>query len=156
MVKKKWFLDICVYLVWFPIVALLFWIALQLHTAVENGLIAFYVRDQPLLIRTADVIVKYSFAFMICIWIVAIILIEAYLRNGLKKKSLVKRFSRIFGPGLILLFLIDLFNILMMELNTAGWLRWVVIAAELLVGGVITYYGFFRLGHKVETGPLRP
>ena len=152
MFRKKWFLDLSVYLVWFPIVALLFWFALQLRTAIEIGLSAFYVRDKPVNIRIADVIDKYSFAIIICIWIIVIILIEAHLRNGMREKSVLKRFTRIFGPGLLLLFLVDLFNVLMLEMNTAGWLRWLTIAGELLIGGATTYYGFVRPSRKKETG----
>jgi len=152
MFRKKWFLEVSIYLVWFPIVALLFWFALQLRTAVEIGLSAFYVRDQPLLIGPADVIDKYSFAAMICIWIVVIILIEAYLRNGLRDRSMFKRFTRIFGPGLLLLFLVDLFNLLMLDMATAGWLRWSTTGLELLIGGALTYYGYIGLSRKKETG----
>jgi len=152
MFRKKWFLEVSIYLVWFPIVALLFWFALQLRTAVEIGLSAFYVRDQPLLIGPADVIDKYSFAAMICIWIVVIILIEAYLRNGLRDRSMFKRFTRIFGPGLLLLFLVDLFNLLMLDMATAGWLRWSTTVLELLIGGALTYYGYIGLSRKKETG----
>ena len=152
MFRKKWFLEVSIYLVWFPFVALLFWFALQLRTAVEIGLSAFYVRDQPLLIGTADVIDKYSFAAMICIWIVVIILIEAYLRNGLRDRSMFKRFTRIFGPGLLLLFLVDLFNLLMLDMATAGWLRWSTTVLELLIGGALTYYGYIGLSRKKETG----
>jgi hypothetical protein len=156
MFRKKWFLELSVYLVWFPNIALIFWVALQLRTAVEIGLSAFYVRDQPLLIGPADVMDKYSFAAMICIWIVGIILIEAYLRRGMRDQSMFRRFTRIFGPGLLLLFLVDLFNVLMIEITTAGWLRWSTIALELLVGGGLTYYGFIGLGRKKAARQIQP
>jgi hypothetical protein len=148
--KKKWFLELSVYLVWIPTVALLFWVALQLRTAIEIGLSAFFVRDNPANIRVADIIDKYSFAALICIWIVVIVLIEAYLRNGIRGNTLIERFTRIFGPGLALLFLVDLFNLLMLEMNSAGWLRWLGIAGELLFGGGISYYGYIFLRRKKE------
>ena len=144
MFRKKWFLELSVYLVWFPIVALLFWLAIQLRTAIEIGLSAFILGSNPWNARYADFIDKYSFAAIICIWIVVINLIEAYLRNGLRNKSMTKRFTRIFGLGLLGLFLVDLFNALFPTINPTGWLSWLAIAVEFLAGGAITYYGFIR------------
>ncbi len=150
MFHKKWFLELSIYLVWFPIVALFFWLAIQLRTAIEIGLSAFYVGTNPWNFKVADVIDKYSFAAIICIWIVVIILIEAHLRNGLRDQSMIQRFTRIFGPGLLGLGLVDLFNTLMPATNTAGWSGWLAIAVELLAGSAITYFGFYRLGRKPE------
>ena len=155
MFKKKWLLDLIVYLVWFLIVGLLFWTVLQLHTAIEIGLSAFFVQNKPVNVRVADVIDKYSLAAMVCAWIVIIVLIEAYLRNGLRSKSVFKRFARIFGLGLLLLFLVDLFNLLMLEMATAGWVRWLVMVVELLIGAIFTYYGFIRLGGNKEPGLIQ-
>jgi hypothetical protein len=50
----------------------------------------------------------------------------------------------------LLLFLVYLFNLLWLEMSTAGWQSWSAIAGEFLIGGVITYYGFVRLGLKKE------
>ena len=151
MFQKKWFLELSLYLIWFPIVALLFWLAIQLRTAIEIGLSAFYVGTDLWRFKVADVIDKYSFAVVICAWIVVIILIEAYLRNGTRNKSLTKRFTRIFGAGMLLLCLVDLFNALMPSTNPENWTSWLAIAIEFLVGGAISYYGYIYL-HKKETG----
>ena len=150
MLQKKWFLELSVYLVWFPIVALLFWLAIQLRTAIEIGLSAFYVGTDLWKFKVADVIDKYSFAALICVWIVVIILIEAYLRNGIRDKSMTRRFTRIFGAGMLLLLLVDLFNALMPSTNPVNWTNWLAIALEFLAGGSITYYGYIRLGRKPE------
>ncbi len=150
MMQKKWLSDLSVYLAWFLIVALLFWITLQLRTAIETGLSAYYIHGNFMQLRTADVIDKYSFAALICAWIIVIILIEAYLRNGAKKRALIKRFTRIFGPAALFLFMTDLFNLLMLDSTTASWTRWLALAVEFLIGGAITYYGFVHLNHKVE------
>jgi hypothetical protein len=156
MFRKKWFLELSIYLVWFPIVVLLFWLAIQLRTAIEIGLSAFYVGTNPWHFKVADVIDKYSFAAIILVWIVVIILIEAHLRNGLRDKSMTKRFTRIFGPGLLLLCLVDLFNVLMPATISPGWVRWLAIAVELLMGCAITYYGFIGLGLKKEPKQAHP
>jgi len=146
MLRKKWFQELSIYLVWLPIVALLFWLAIQLRTAIEIGLSAFYVGADLWKFKVAAVIDKYSFAAIICIWIMVIILIEAHLRNGMRDKSLTRRFARIFGPGLLALFLVDLFNALMPSTNPVGWAQWLAIAVEFLLGSGIAYYGFIRLG----------
>ena len=152
MFQKKWFLELSIYLVWFPIVALLFWLAVQLRTAIEIGLSAFIIGTNPWNARYADFLDKYSFAAIICIWIVVIILIEAHLRNGIRDKSMTRRFSKIFGPGLLLLFLVDLFNVLMPATTSAGWPRGLVVVMELLAGSAVTWYGFIHLGRKKKTG----
>ena len=152
MLQKKWFLELSIYLVWFPIVALLFWLAIQLRTAIEIGLSAFYVGTDLWKFKVADVIDKYSFAALICVWIVVIILIEAYLRNGIRDKSMTRRFTRIFGAGMLLLLLVDLFNALMPSTNPTNWTNWLAIALEFLVGAPITYYGYIYLRRKKETG----
>jgi hypothetical protein len=144
MLQKKWFLELSIYLVWFPIVALLFWLAIQLRTAIEIGLSAFYVGTNPLRFRYADVIDKYSFAAIICIWIVGIVVIEAHLRNGMRDKSISRRFCRIFGPGLCVLGAVDLFIALMPTTASTGWPSWLAIAVEFLAGSAITYFGFLR------------
>jgi hypothetical protein len=151
MFQKKWFLELSIYLVWFPIVALLFWLAIQLRTAIEIGLSAFYVGTNLWNFKVADVIDKYSFAAIICAWIVVIILIEAYLRSGMRNKSVIKRFSMLFGPGLLVLLLVDLFNALMPSTNPANWTNWLAIALEFLVGGLITYIGYIRVRRKKDT-----
>ena len=145
MVKQRgWLLDIKVYLLWFAAVALGFWLCLQLRTCIELSLVLFYVRDQILLVGPADFIDKYSFAFVICVWVVGIILFEGYFRSGAAKNVLVKRFARVFGPGLLLLFLVDLANLLMQGINSAVWAQWLLLAGELLIGVFITRYGYNR------------
>ncbi len=154
MSKKQWLTDLGVYLAWFPIVALLFWVVLQLNTAIEIGLIVFYAGHNLERAAFIDVINKYSIALIICIWIVGIIIIEAYLKNGTRNKTVIKRFSRMFGPATLGLFLVEVFNLLMLDLDTAGWQQWLMIAGELVIGSAITYYGFVHLGRKKETGLL--
>jgi hypothetical protein len=148
MFQKKWFLELSIYLVWLPIVVLLFWLAIQLRTAIEIGLSALILGSNPWNARYADFIDKYSFAAIICIWIMVIILIEAHLRNGLCDRSLMKRFTRIFGAGLLALFLVDLFNAFFPMTNPTGWLSWLAVGVEFLAGAAIAYYGFVRLGRK--------
>jgi hypothetical protein len=143
--RLKWQVEVEVYLLWFAVVALGFWLALQIRTCIELSLVLFYVRDNAMLVRPADVIDKYSFPFFICAWVVGIILAEDYFRKGAAKRLLVKRFSKIFGPTLLALFLVNLANLLMQGIDTAGWWQWLLLVGELLAGVFITYYGYKAL-----------
>jgi len=139
--QRGWLVDIEVYLLWFAAVALGFWLALQMRTCIELSLVLFYVRDRIMLVRPADVMDKFSFPFLICAWVVGIVLVEAYFRSGAAKHVLMKRFARVFGPLLLVVFVVDLANLLMQGINSAGWSQWLLLAGELLIGVMITYYG---------------
>jgi hypothetical protein len=143
--QRGWVVEIEVYLLWITAIALGFWLALQMRTCIELSLVMFYVRDRIMLVRPADAMDKFSFPFIICAWVVGIVLVESYFRNGVKNHSLVKRFARIFGPTLLLLFVVDLANLLMQGINTAIWSQWLVLAGELLGGLLITFYGYKAL-----------
>ena len=142
--QRGWLVDVEVYLLWFAAIALGFWLALQMRTCIELSLAMFYVRDRIMLVRPADVMDKFSFPFLICAWVVGIVLAEAYFRSGAAKHVLMKRFARVFGPTLLLLFLVDLANLLMQGINTAIWWQWLLLAGELLGGGFITRYGYYK------------
>lgn len=141
--KRRWLVDIGVYLLWFAAVALGFWLALQLRTFAQFSVIVLYVRDNVELMREADIVDKVTTAILICAWVVGIIIVEEYFRKGAAKHLLMKRFARIFGPGLLALFLADLFNLLMLGMRSAGWPQWLLLAGEFLVGVLITRSGQF-------------
>ena len=141
--KRRWLVDIGVYLLWFAAVALGFWLALQLRTFIELSMIVLYVKDNVSLVREADVVDKVTFAILICTWVVGVVFVEEYLRNGAARQLLMKRFARVFGPGLLVLFLVDLFNLLMLGMRSTGWPQWLLLAGELLLGVLITRSGQF-------------
>jgi len=149
--KQRWLVDIWVYLLLFAAAALGFWLALQLRTSVQFSVIVLYVRGNVWLMGEADVADKVTTAILICAWVVGVIVVEDYLRKGAAKHLLMKRFARIFGPELLVLFLADLFNLLMLGLRSAGWSQWLLLAGELLIGVLIT-----RFGHKALTPDPSP
>jgi len=148
--QPGWLVDVEVYLLWFAAIALGFWLALQMRTCIELSLILFYVKDRLMLVGPADFMDKYSFVFIICAWVVGIVLVEAYFRDGVKKHSLIRRFARVFGPALLLLFAVDLANLLMLGINSAGWAQWLLLVGELFGGVLITYYGYQALKPAVS------
>jgi hypothetical protein len=152
--KRRWLVDIEVYLLWFAAVALGFWLALQLRTSIQFSVIMLYVRGNVWLMREAGFVDKVVFAILICAWVVGVVLVEAYFRSGAarhlppeQRGLLMKRFARIFVPGLLVLFLVDLFNLLMLGMSSAGWWQWLLLAGELLIGVLITRSGQFFEKH---------
>jgi hypothetical protein len=144
--KQQWLVDIWVYLLLFAAAALGFWLALQLRTSIMFSVIVLFVRDNVWLMREADIVDKVAIAILICTWVVGVVVVEEYLRKGAAKHLLMKRFARIFGPELLVLFLADLFNLLMLGASSAVWSQWLLLAGELLIGVLITRYG-----HKALT-----
>ena len=152
-IKRRWLVDIGVYLLWFAAVALGFWLALQLRTFIEVSMIALYVKNNLWRAREAGFVDKVTFSILICAWVIGVVIVEEYLRNGAARQLLMKRFARVFGPGLLVLFLVDLFNLLMLGMSSAGWPQWLLLAGELLIGVLITRSGQFFKSRDKKTGP---
>jgi hypothetical protein len=150
--KRRWLVDAGVYLLWFAAVALGFWLALQLRTSIEVSIFGLYVKDNLWRAQEAGFVNKIAFAILICTWVVGIILVEEYFRKGAASHLLMKRFARVFGPGLLALFLVDLFNLLVLEMSSAGWSQWLLLAGELLIGVLITRSGQFFKSRDKKTG----
>ena len=143
--KCGWLIGIGAYLLWFVVAALGFWLALQLRTSIEITMIGLYARDDLSRARVAGFVDKIAFSMLICAWVVGIVMAEGYFRGGVKSHLLMKRFAMIFGPGLLVLFLVDLFNLLILGIRSASWWQWLLLAGELLIGVMITRYGYKAL-----------
>jgi hypothetical protein len=79
----------------------------------------------------------YDQAFTIGIgllWLIFMIVTEAYFREGAKRADLPRRVGRVIGPELLLIFLADLTLFWVQQGNVAGWLRWVILSSELALG----------------------
>ena len=67
-------------------------------------------------------------------WLGLIILTEEYYRRGAIDEGLTKRFARVTGPILLVAFVVDLLLFWLQGFGGAGWLRWLILAAELVLG----------------------
>ena len=67
-------------------------------------------------------------------WLVFSIFTEEYYRTGALKENLLKRFARVTGPLLLCVFVVDLILFWLQGIGGDNWLRWLILAAELVIG----------------------
>jgi hypothetical protein len=77
-------------------------------------------------------------------WLIFMIVMEEDFKKSVKKRNLIRRFTRIAGPEFLLVFLADLGLLIMQGLNAAIWLRWLVLLVELGLAAVCVWYTRFH------------
>ncbi len=73
-------------------------------------------------------------------WLIFMILMEDDFKKSVKKKILMRRFTRIAGPEFLLVFLADLGLLILQGPNAAVWLRWLLLLIELGLAAVCVWY----------------
>jgi hypothetical protein len=96
----------------------------------------FIIKDESqfLLIRQArffDLVVP---LVLWLLWFGFSIVVEEYYRKGAEKHVLWQRFAKVTGVLLLLIFIVDFCQNLMLGITVVGWLHWLLTALELLVG----------------------
>lgn len=76
------------------------------------------------------------------IWLVLMIVVESYFRNGAEKGDLARRIGRIVGPELLLIFASDLTLAFVNGLGLLPWTRWLILLGELVLGGIGLWLAF--------------
>lgn len=74
-------------------------------------------------------------------WLVLAIFIEENFRSNALKDDLFKRFARVTGPLLLIIFVIDLVLFWLQGIGPDLWFRWLILAAELVLGLVLVVSG---------------
>jgi hypothetical protein len=133
MIKKL--VDyVLVYLMWIVTMLLGVWFIFLLRNALEVALRDFYVQnavDRALQAGFIDRIFTITIGLF---WLGLVIASEFYFRNGVEHGDLLSRFAKLIGPGLILIFGVDILLLLMQGGSAASWSRWVILASELFFG----------------------
>ena len=149
MTKSRWMRVVGMYLLWVITIALGFWLLLVSREAFLMGA-AFYVGDDIVRgwqVRFLDKAVFIAAGLFV---IILFTLTEGYLRGGLEKQDLFKRFAKITGIELLLIFVFDILLVLMQGATAGSWLRWLIVFIELALG-----IAFFRIGRsatKIQLG----
>ncbi len=73
------------------------------------------------------------------VWLVLMIVVENYFREGAKRGSLIRRIGKVIGPEVLLIFISDLLRTVS---STFQALDWVILAAELIVGAGLVWVSF--------------
>jgi hypothetical protein len=74
-------------------------------------------------------------------WLLLSIFTEEYYRSSALKNELFKRFARVTGPLLLVIFIIDLLIFWLQGISADLWFRWLILAAELVLGLVLVVSG---------------
>lgn len=149
MAKRRWLQVLSMYLLWAIIIVLGFWLLLVSREAFLMGA-SYYVGDD--IVRGWQVRF-FDKAFFIAGGLFVVILFsltEGYLRGGLEKQDLFKRFAKTTGIELLLIFVFDLILVLLQGTAAGGWTRWLIVLAELALGVAFSQIG--RSASKMRLG----
>jgi hypothetical protein len=73
------------------------------------------------------------------LWLTFSIASEAYYRANALKQSPLKLFARVTAPVMLCLFIVDL-SLSWLQGIGGGWMRWLILAAELGIGAALLVY----------------
>ena len=147
MTKHNWIRDIEMYMLWAVVIALGFWLLLVSREAFLFGA-SFYVGDNIVRGWQVRFFDKAFFIIAGLFIIVLITLTEDYLRGGVQRGSLLRRFAEVAGIEVLIIFACDLLLALLQGTAASGWARGLIIAAELVVG--VTLFLFGRASSKAN------
>ncbi len=140
MGKKTWFNQILVYVLWVILIALGFWF---LIISREAFLFAGTYYSGGSIVRGWQVRFwdKVFFLLIGLLVLVFIIATENYLREGIAKHDMLRRFAKVAGWTLIAIGGMDVILLFLQQLAGTAWLRWLIIVAEVVGGFVLIYLG---------------
>jgi hypothetical protein len=76
-------------------------------------------------------------------WVIFMLVIESYFRNGVKKKNLYQRIGKVLGPEILAIFMIDLLMVSFTGFAVQPWSRLLLMLLELLAGLGLVWVGWF-------------
>jgi hypothetical protein len=138
---KKVANQLLAYGMWIVDLLLAFWLAFLSRNVLLEILALFYKKESWSYPRWV-VVIDRVYTLMIGLgWLVFMIIVEQYIMTGINKGNLLKRIARITGLVLLAIFVVDLIMFWLQGIGSANWLRWLILAAELIIGtGMYVYY----------------
>ncbi len=128
------------YVLWIVVLLLALWLLIIGRTDFLGVLGAFYVGDSATHAWRARFFDRVFTLVFGLIWLVFMIVTEASFRKGALRPGLLKRFARIAGPLLVLIFVADLFLLWLQGIATGNWMRWLALVGELAAGILLLWY----------------
>lgn len=126
---------------WIVDMLLTFWLAFLSREVLLEIFAKFYKDGSWSYPRWVGVIDRFYTVALGLAWLAFMVIIEEYLRRGIQKGDILKRFARITGPLLLCIFVVDLIMFWLQGIVSGDWLRWLILAAELFIGiGLFVYY----------------
>jgi hypothetical protein len=150
MVKKRWLNYVLFYLLWTVLIALGFWFLIVSRETFLSAA-AYYAGDSFVRGWQTRFLDKIFFLFVGLAVLVFIYATEGYLRAGIEKHDMLRRFFKTAGWVLLAIFVMDLILLLLQQFAGGVWLRWLVLVAELGLG-----VGFSWMGRRKPAKPAPP
>ena len=145
---KTWSLYFVAYFMWIVSFLLWLWFMFLGRTLMTGGLAPLIMPgavQQAKMVQLADRVYLLTVGL---IWLVLMIVVESYFRHGVEKGELWRRIGRVFGPQVLLVFLVDLGLVLFYGAAIQPVSRWLLLGLELVLSA-----GFFVLGALAPRAP---
>ena len=137
---KQWLSYILAYLMWTLNLLIGVWFILISRQFLLFFLGVNYVGDNMARGSQIGFLDKVYLIVLGLTWLIFMILMEDDFKKSVKKKILMRRFTRIAGPEFLLVFLADLGLLILQGPNAAAWLRWLLLLIELGLAAVCVWY----------------
>ncbi|GEM_PF-619639 len=149
MKKKQWLNYVLLYLFWAVLIVLGFWFLIRSR---DTALIVlgYYAGDDFNRLWRAGFFDKAFFLFLGLALVVYFYATEAYLRAGIEKQDLLRRFFKTAGWVLLVIFVVDVVLLVLQQSIETMWLRWVIPVAELGLGIVLSWMGRRKPRNRIE------
>lgn len=125
------------YCMWIADLGLTLWLIFISRTVFLGILGLFYKPGSLVYAHRVDFADKIFWLILGLAWLAFMIAAESYFRAGALSQDLLRRFARITGPVLLIIFGVDLTLFWLQGISVGGWLRWFILAAELGLGIVL-------------------
>ena len=140
MIIKKSINYVIAYALWIVTILLGLWFVLLARSGFQGALATFYIRGSVTYVQRARFFDQVFVLVMGLLWLALVVITEWYFRSGAQRPDLLKRFARVAGPVILLVFVADLFLFWLQGLSSGNWLRWLILAGELVIGIVFLLY----------------
>jgi hypothetical protein len=122
------------FVMWAVVIALGIWVLLVGHTAFLGFVATRVDHDSTSGYWQYAALERFFIVGVGLAWLVVVTLSEPYIRHGVHRGHLLRRFARIVGPGLLLLFAADVSLLLLQGMPPGVWMRWLLLSGELGLG----------------------
>jgi hypothetical protein len=122
------------YGMWIIDLGLAFWFAYMSRTVLLGLFALFSKQGEWEYAKAVNFTDRVSTVVLGLGWLAFSIVVEDYYRKGASEGNLLKRITRVTGPVLLGLFVVDLILFWLQGISSDNWLRWLILAGELGIG----------------------
>jgi hypothetical protein len=142
---KRWVQQILVLLAWLGDTLLGLWVVIAVQQTVFTALAVWYVQDSNVRAWRARFYDRAYYVVAGLGYLIFIFILDGYLRDGLEKGDTFRRFAKVTGIGLLILFPVDLLNLLIhgwAQGARLGGYSLLLLVLELLGGAALVAYAW--------------